>query len=467
MSDPRTQALDYAAQHQPEFLARLQELVAIPSVSTNPENQPDMQRAAQWLATRLTTLGMHSVQVMPTGGHPVVFGEWLQAGADAPTVLVYGHYDVQPSEPNDLWNTPPFTPTVTGDRLYGRGASDMKGQILAVLSAVEAIQSAGPLPVNLKFILEGEEEIGSPNLSAFLRAHTRLLAADVALNPDAGMLAPDLPTIVYALRGLAYFELRVYGPSQDLHSGLYGGSIHNPAQALCELIAGMHDAQGRVTLPGFYDTVRALPDDERAELARLPMDDAYYVAQTGAPAVWGENGYTSIERVGARPTLEVNGLLSGFTGKGSKTVLPSYAMAKISMRLVPDQKPAAVEQQLRQYLAQHAPQTIRWELTTMSGGLPSISDPQIPAAQALAAALQQVWQVAPLYKREGGSIPVVADMQTILGIDSVLSGFGLPDDNLHAPNEKLHLPTWYRGIQALVHFFYNVSSAQPSKKELS
>lgn len=456
MADTQLQAIEYAHQHREQFLNSLKELVSIPSVSTSPEHEGDMHRTANWIAAYLRGLGIDNVQVMPTAGHPVVYGEWLKAG-QAPTVLIYGHYDVQPSEPDDLWKTPPFDPTVRGENLYGRGASDMKGQVVAALSAIESIvRSDGKLPVNVKFIIEGEEEIGSPSLTAFLKEHKDMLASTVALNPDAGMIAPDVPTIVYALRGLAYFELRVYGPEHDLHSGLYGGVVHNPAQALSELIAGMHDKDGRITLPGFYDSVRSLPEEERREIARLPMDDAYYQHQTGVQAVWGEAGFTAAERVGARPTLEINGLLSGFTGKGSKTVLPAYAMAKISMRLVPDQDPAEVHQQLRKYLEEHAPKTIRWELIVMQGGPASISDIHHPATQSLGKALEQVWGKRPIYKREGGSIPVVADMQKILGIESVLTGFGLPDDNLHAPNEKLHLPTWYRGIDALVHFFYNL-----------
>jgi acetylornithine deacetylase/succinyl-diaminopimelate desuccinylase-like protein len=265
-----------------------------------------------------------------------------------------------------------------------------------------------------------------------------------------------MPTITYALRGLAYFELRVYGPEHDLHSGLYGGVVHNPAQALCELIAKMHDEQGRITLPGYYDRVRALPEQERAELARLPLGEEYYRQQTGVLQTWGEAGFSPSERVGARPTLEINGLLSGFTGAGSKTVIPSWAMAKISMRLVPDQDPAEVHQQLRRFLETNAPPTIRWELTPMAGGRANITDPNHPATQALARAMETTWGKRPVYKREGGSVPVVGEMQRILNADSVLTGFGLPDDNLHAPNEKLHLPTWYKGIEALIHFFYNL-----------
>jgi acetylornithine deacetylase/succinyl-diaminopimelate desuccinylase-like protein len=289
-----------------------------------------------------------------------------------------------------------------------------------------------------------------------MEAHKHLLACDVVLNPDAGMIAPDVPTIVYALRGLAYFELRVYGPAHDLHSGIFGGVVHNPAQALCELIAGMHDAQGRVTLPGFYDHVQALSAEERQELSRLPTNEQFYHEMTGVPKIWGDAEFSPGERVGARPTLEVHGLLSGFTGTGTKTVIPAWAMAKISSRLVPDQTPEEVDQQLRQYLQINAPSTIHWELTTFGGGPPSYTERDLPATQALVQALESVWSKHVVYKREGGSIPVVGSVRTILGAPSVLTGFGLPDDNAHAPNEKLDLPTWNKGIDALIQFFYNM-----------
>jgi acetylornithine deacetylase/succinyl-diaminopimelate desuccinylase-like protein len=458
----RAQAIRYAEENQGKFLENLIRFTSIPSISTSPDHTADMQRAAELVSDHLKALGMAKVQVYPTAGHPVVYGEWVNGCPGCPTMLIYGHYDVQPSEPDELWLSPPFVPTVRGDNLYGRGASDMKGQVIATLSAVEAVQRSGPLPVNIKFIIEGEEEIGSPNLTPFLESHKDLLKCDFALNPDAGMIAPDIPTIVYALRGLAYFELRVYGPEHDLHSGLFGGVVHNPAQALCELVAGMHDAQGRIMLPGFYDRVRPLTEEERAGLAHLPMNEEYYRQQTGVSQTWGEAGYTPSERIGARPTLEINGMLSGFTGKGSKTVIPAHAMAKISMRLVPDQDPAEVHQQLLRYLKERAPKTIRWELTVMAGGPASISDPHHPATQALGRALEMVWGASPVLKREGGSVPVVGDMQKILNVESVLTGFGLPDDNLHAPNEKLHLPTWYKGIKALVHFIYNLTENSSS-----
>ncbi len=453
MADQLSAALSYLKQNQSRFLDDLKDFVSIPSISTDPNAKADMLRAAEWVADQLSRLGCQNVQILPTAGHPVVYGEILAAGAGKPTILVYGHYDVQPAEPLELWNSPPFEPTQRGENLYARGASDMKGQVVITLKAVEALMRNGGLPVNVKFMIEGEEEIGSPNLERFIADHKDLLASDFALNPDTGMIGAQVPTITYGLRGMAYFELRVSGPEQDLHSGLYGGAVHNPAQALCELIAGMHDADGRVTLPGFYDSVRPLSAEERAEMALLPMDDAFYLEQTGVPALYGEAGYTSNERVGARPTLEINGLLSGFTGEGVKTVLPARAMAKISTRLVPDQNPEQVHQQLRQYLETHAPPTVRWELIKLAGGSPSVTDIHMPGVKALYRALKDTWGVRPLYRREGGSVPVTAQMCQLLGIDSVLTGFGLPDDNLHAPNEKLHLPTFYRGIEALTRFF--------------
>lgn len=456
MDESRTRAIEYAKVNRKKFLNDLVNLASLPSISTNPGNVPDMQNTASLLSEYLISLGMDKVQIIPTPGNPIIFGERLTAGEGSPTMLIYGHYDVQPSEPDELWISKPFKPTIRGNYLFGRGVSDMKGQVVAILSAIESVMRVGSLPVNIKFIFEGEEEIGSPNLKNFIQENKSLLTCDFALNADAGMIDSDTPTIVYALRGLAYFELRVYGPTHDLHSGLFGGVVHNPAQVICELIAAMHDKQGRITLPGFYDRVRALSNSEKIELARLPMNEEYYRFQTGVSQLWGEMGYSPNECVGVRPTLEINGLLSGFTGKGSKTVIPSYAMAKISMRLVPDQDPNEVHQQLIQFMKEHSPDTIRWEVTPMPGGPASYSDPHHPATQALANALETTWGTRPVYKPEGGSVPVVADMKSILGVESVLTGFGLPDDNIHAPNERLHLPTWQKGIEALIHFLHNL-----------
>lgn len=469
-------AIAFARRERERFLQELQDFVAIPSVSTLSEHQPDMRRAANWLAAQLRAIGMDNVAILPTGGgvssrapdnsnlaredasgHPVVYGEWLRAPGK-PTVLVYGHYDVQPADPLNEWHTPPFQPTVRGDNLYARGASDMKGNVHAVLKAIESLQHAGDLPLNLKLLIEGEEEIGSTHLGAFIDQHAAMLASDLCLNADSGISGPELPSLVAGLRGLAYFELWVYGPAQDLHSGLFGGSIHNPAQVLCDLIAGMHDASGRVTLSGFYDRVRELSPQDRADFAAHPIGDEQWKALTGVNALWGEAGYNTHERTGVRPTLEINGMLSGFTGEGSKTVLPAKAMAKISMRLVPYQDHTLVAQQLQEYVAQHAPSTVRWEIKTISNGAPGILlERDSAGARAAIAALRDTFGVEPIFVAEGGSVPVVSMLKEKLGVDSILLGFGLPDDQLHAPNEKLHLPTYYRGIEAFIRFFENAA----------
>lgn len=456
MTDSKSSALKYAHSHQGIFLDELSDLLTIPSISTSPDQKKEMQQAADWIASKLDACRMENVQVYPTGGHPVVFGENLSAGSGAQTVLIYGHYDVQPPEPMELWESGPFQPEKRGDNLYARGATDMKGQVMASISAIEAIINTGELPVNIKFLIEGEEEIGSPNLARFIAENKDLLSCDFALNPDTGLLSADLPTITYALRGLAYFEILVYGPDHDLHSGIYGGVVHNPAQALCELIAGMHDEKGRITLPGYYDKVRLIDEDERAELSRLPMDEEFYLKQTGAPSIWGEEGFSPVERTGARPTLDVNGILSGFTGEGSKTVLPAWAMAKISMRLVPEQDPEDVYQQLQEYFVDNAPNTIRYEIKKLAGGPATISDRNSNAVKGMEKAMETVWGKRPVFKREGGSVPVVGLFQEILGIETVNCGFSLPDDNIHGPNEKLNLPTWYRGIDTFINFFYNL-----------
>jgi acetylornithine deacetylase/succinyl-diaminopimelate desuccinylase-like protein len=381
----------------------------------------------------------------------------LSAGKDKPTALIYGHYDVQPVDPIDEWNSDPFTPTEVGDYLYARGATDMKGQIIATLSAIESIQQTGDLPLNVKFLIEGEEEIGGSYLQTFIKEHAELLSCDFFLNPDTGMQAPDLPTITYALRGIAYFELRVQGPKQDLHSGTFGGAIHNPAQVMTDLLSGLHDQKGRVTLKGFYDKVLPLDAEEREELKKLPIAEDFYLQQAGVKALWGEEGYTAVERTGARPTLEINGLYSGFIGEGQKTVLPAYAMAKVSCRLVPNQDPVEVYEQFKAYLEENAPPTVTWELIQMSKDFPSISDRKSKWIEAYVQAAEAVWGKKPIFKREGGSVPVVVHVQQTLGVDSVNIGFSMPGDNMHAPNEKIHLPTFYKGSQALVHFFLNAS----------
>ena len=453
----RQHALEYAHQNRARFLEELKEFVAIPSISTSPENAGDVRRAAEWVAGQLSALGMDNVQIMPTGGHPVVYGEQLKAGQDAPTVLIYGHYDIQPVDPLDLWTSDPFKAEVRGDNLFARGSSDMKGQVIASLKAVESIIRTGNLPVNLKWLIEGEEEIGSEHLGDFIKQNATMLQADFCINPDAGMINADAPTITYGLRGLAYFEIRVHGPDHDLHSGLFGGTVHNPAQVLAELIAGMHDKDGRITLPAFYDTVRKVGQEERDDIARLPITEKDFLKQTGAPALWGEPDYSPEELVSIRPTLEVNGLLSGFIGEGSKTVLPAWAMAKISCRLVPDQDPEQIHESMVKYMQKNAPKTITWEVKNLHNSGVAITEKDSAGIRAMAKGLEQVWGKRPLFKREGGSIGVVVQLQNHAGVESVLTGFGLPDDNMHSPNEKLHLPTWGKGIDAFIHMFYNLA----------
>ena len=456
----RSEALDYSKKYFNFYQEILQDFIKIPSISTDPNRKTNMYDAAIFVKNILNQFGIDNVKIFETNGHPVVFAEKQSPNQNASTVLIYGHYDVQPADPVDLWQSDPFSATVKGDRLYGRGSSDMKGQIIACLAAYHAISSIGDIPVNFKFIFEGEEEIGSPNLAEFLSNHKDLLQCDVILNPDAGMISPESPTIVYGLRGLTYFELNIYGPDHDLHSGMFGGIIHNPAIVISELITKMHDENWKVTLPGFYDDVVVLTEEEREQFLRLPITEDDLKHQTGTPALWGEKGFTSIERLGARPTLEINGILSGFTGEGTKTIIPSSAMAKISMRTVPNQDPSKIYQQLLQFIQENVPPTVTWDLKQFAGGWASISDTNHPGVVALTNALENVWGTEPLFKREGGSIPVVAAMQKILNKDSVLTGFGLPEDKIHSPNESLHLPTWRKGILSLIHFFYNYAGLE-------
>jgi acetylornithine deacetylase/succinyl-diaminopimelate desuccinylase-like protein len=456
----RSKALEYSMKNFDNYQEILQDFLKIPSISTDPKQKNNILKAAEFVSSLLNKYGINDVQILETKGHPVVVAEKKATVENAMTVLIYGHYDVQPSDPLDFWETEPFDPIEKNDRLYGRGSSDMKGQIVACLAAYDAISNSGPIPVNFKFLFEGEEEIGSPNLADFLANNRDLLDCDMILNPDAGMISPSNPTIVYGLRGLTYFELNLTGPDHDLHSGMFGGVIHNPAIVLAELIVGMHDENWKVTLPGFYEDVIPLTENEREEMLRLPITDEDLKRQTGAPELWGEKGFNPIERLGARPTLEISGMLSGFTGEGSKTIIPSTAMAKISMRTVPNQDPEKIFEQLRKFIEMNIPPTVKWDLKKFAGGWASISDINHPGVISLTKALEAVWGTKPLFKREGGSIPVVASMQRILGKESVLTGFGLPEDKIHSPNESLHLPTWRKGILALIHFFFNYAGLE-------
>jgi acetylornithine deacetylase/succinyl-diaminopimelate desuccinylase-like protein len=456
-------ALEYARSNRHRFLAELKEFLSIPSVSTQEEHGPDVKRAAAWLRDKLLVAGFPRVDVMPTPGHPIVYAEWLAAGPDAPTILIYGHYDVQPPDPLELWDTPPFEPTIIGDDIFARGAADDKGQLYIHVKAVEAFKetsAAGAPPINVKAIFEGEEEIGSPSLEPFVHAHTDLLAADVAVISDTHILGKDTPSIVYALRGLAYLELEVTGPDHDLHSGAYGGAVHNPLNALCALIARLQDKDGHVTIPGFYDKVRQLDAEERAELARIPFERESWLRETGAPSDWGEPAYTIPERLTIRPTLDVNGIWGGYTQPGRKTVLPSKAFAKVSMRLVPDQDPAEIAQLFRNYVAEIAPPTVDVKVHGLQGGEAAIVDRSSPAMRAACRAYAAAFGKEPLFTREGGSIPIVPVLQKTLGIETILMGFGLPDDRLHSPNEKFHLPNLYKGVETVIHFMASLGNLE-------
>jgi len=448
----QSSALAYLEENYDRFQNELIELIRIPSISHDVAYKKEMDKAAGWLAAKLASIGMNHVEIRSTEGHSIVYGEWLNGGATAPTVLIYGHYDVQSPEPLEDWKSQPFEPEIRNENLYARGASDMKGQTLASVNAAEAIMKEN-LPINIKFLIEGEEEIGSKHLNEFLAKHREKLACDFSLNTDAGgMPDADTPSICYSLRGGAGFIIDIFGPSQDIHSGEYGGVIQNPIHVLSKLIAGLHDEQGHVRLPGFYDKVRKIESEEHAEHARLPFTEDFFLKHSGAPAIWGETDFLPAERVGARPTAEV--LL--ISGGQPKSAIPAKARARISFRLVPDQEPAEVNEQFRQYVAAHVPPTVKWDLHYQGGRPGIVVNRQSPQVLAMEQALQTAFGKTPIFQRVGGGIGAVLMFKETLGIDSILTGFSLYDDNFHGPNEKLHLPTWKKGMGALVYFFHNL-----------
>lgn len=444
----QTNVLDFIQTHRDRYVDELKTWLAIPSISALPEHAGDVRRAAEWAQAEMERVGLKNVRLIDTPGNPVVYGEWLEAPG-APTVLYYGHYDVQPVDPLDLWSSPPFEATVRDGELFARGASDDKGQIFMHFKALEAhMANGGRLPVNFKMILEGEEEVGSKHLDGFIRDNRDLLAADVVVISDTGMFAKGVPSICYGLRGLAYFQIDVRGTSTDLHSGTFGGAVANPAMVLAQVLAQMKDRSGRVKIPNFYDDVRPLADAEREQFRKLPFNEKAYRKDLGAPRLFGETGFSTLERASARPTFEVNGLLSGFTGEGAKTVLPAVAMAKVSMRLVPDQTPERVGELFEAYLKKVMPKTVEWKLTKMHGGMPWMASLDNAYVQAAGRAIKAGFGQEPVFMREGGSIPVVATFQKELGVPSVLFGVGLPDDRIHAPNEKLDLGNFHNGVIA-------------------
>lgn len=451
-----TTAYEYAAQNGTKFVEQLKDFLRIPSISTETERKEDVRRAAEWLRDEMLRIGITHAEIHETAGHPIVFGEWLGAGENAKTVLVYGHYDVQPvDDPRHEWISPPFEPTEREGNLYARGATDDKGQTFIHLKAFEALmQATGAFPLNIKFILEGEEEISSPNLHPFIEENLDLLHCDVAVVSDTDVLSVTQPSMTYGLRGIIYTEVEVRGPAVDLHSGAYGGSVHNPVQALVEILAKLHDETGFVTIPHFYDDVVALTPEERAAIAKLPRGEADFLKETGAPQLWGEPDFTVLERVGARPTLEINGISGGWTGEGAKTVIGSRAVAKVSCRLVAKQNPDKILQLLQDYVAEITPPTVTSHVRAITASAPAVLVPiDSPEMKQAAAAYQRVFQNEPVFIRSGGSIPVVGVFQEMLKVPVLLMGFGLPDDNLHAPNEKFNLTMFHQGIQTMLHLY--------------
>ncbi len=423
----------------------LYEFLRFPSVSTQSEHTPDLVACAEWVHEKLTSLGLEST-IHPTGGQPVVVARSVP-DPDKRTVLIYGHYDVQPAEPLDLWLSPPFVPTLRDDRIYARGSTDNKGQILAhILGVGETLARDGTLPVNVIFLIEGEEEIGSPNLEAFLLAHRSDLACDVIALSDNGMVADFFPTLSYAMRGIAAMEVRVTGPSVDLHSGVYGGAVMNPATATARLAASLHDSDGRVLIPGFYDDVLAMHDWERAAAAASPVTDDDILAQTGSPALFGEAGYNSVERIGARPTAEVNGIGGGYQGEGTKTVLPASAFLKLTFRLVANQDPATILDLAETYLRAQCPPGVSLEIVRGHSGEPYFTDPMSPDGRAAQAALREVFERDPALHREGGSIPILSSFKKVLGADSLLPALASPDCAAHSPNENFPVRNFLAGI---------------------
>jgi len=449
-------ALQFARQNKTAHLSGLCDLLRIPSISTTPEHASDVRRAADFAAQYLRAIGMDKVEVRETTGHPIVYAEHLQpATLNLPTLLIYGHFDVQPTDPDEAWTHPPFEPTVDGDNLYARGASDDKGQAFAILAALESyLKTSGKLPVNIKVLFEGEEEITSPSLLPYIQSHADELRADAILIADQDMLDSQHPVIMWGLRGLLYAEIEVTGPARDLHSGTFGGSVDNPFNVLTRLLAQLQDGDTRrILIPGFYDTVEELNKEERALISQAPINDDVGIYLTGVPKLAGEAGYPLAERVSVRPTLDIHGIMGGFTGEGSKTIIPAKAMAKVSLRLVPHQHPGPVFEALTSYLKSLCPPTVKLDVRNIGQAVPVKVDYKHPAIQAAAIAYEKGFGHKPVYLRGGGSLPIVHDMIRILNAPVVMIGFGLPDDRTHSPNEKFHLPNFYYGIETVIHFF--------------
>ena len=450
------EVIDTIQSGKDEHIEKLKDWLRIPSVSTDSKHKDDVRRAGEFVMEELREGGF-DVEMHDTPGHPVVTGSWLGAPGEK-TLLVYGHYDVQPPDPVDLWRHGPFEPTIEGENIVARGATDDKGQALALVRGISAyLKVAGKLPINVKFLIEGEEEIGSPNLSPFIEANKDMLAADVVLVSDCSQFGPGRPAITVALKGLMYFDIEVVGPNRDLHSGSFGGGVENPGHALCKILSSLKDDNGRITIPGFYDDVVDLTTDERAAFAELPFDEDGYRDDLGVKQLHGEEGYTTVERTWARPTLDVNGLLCGWTGEGAKTVLPSKASGKFSMRLVANQDPDKIKQITADHIQSICPETVRVTVTPLHGAVPVLVPSDSPYLAAAKRAMAQGFGTEPVFIREGGSIPVVATFKQLLGIDTILMGLGLHDDNAHSPNEKFNLGDYQRGIETVAYLLDEIA----------
>ena len=449
--------LSYIDKNRARFVDELAEWVKIPAISSDPAHREDMVLNAKHLMAELKTLGAGKVEMWPTKGHPAVFAEWMSSPG-APTLLVYGHHDVQPVDPLNEWISPPFVPTIREGRMWGRGVVDDKGQIHIHVKAIEAfLKTRGKLPINLKFIVEGEEEIGSANLDELLREHAKELTADFVCVSDTAMFGRGIPSLCVGLRGLMYLEVHVDGPSGDQHSGSFGGGITNPINALAKMIGKLHDEEGRITIPGFYDAVLALSPAERKEIADLPFDEKAWLAATGAPAVFGEKGYSTLERVWTRPTLDCNGIVGGFTGEGSKTIVPARAMAKISCRLVPDQEPEVIGKLVGDYLQKIAPPGVKVRIVLLHGGRPYVAPTDHPVFEVAKRAFSKAFGRPTVFIREGGSIPFVRTIADVTGKPCLLMGFGQPDENAHAPNEWLDLENYHLGIKSAAYLYDELS----------
>jgi len=438
----------YVEENKQRFLDELFELLRFPSVSADPKYKGDVLQAADFVAEKLKEAGADAVEVCPTAGYPIVYGEKI-IDAALPTILVYGHYDVQPADPLELWHTPPFEPTIREGKIYARGSADDKGQFYMHVKAFELMMKTNTLACNVKFMIEGEEEVGSANLAAFVKENTERLTADVVLISDTSMISMENPSIDTGLRGLAYLEVEVTGPNRDLHSGIYGGAVANPITILCQMIASLHDENNHITIPEFYQNVLELSQDEKTALNSAPFDLNEYKADLDIAEEWGEKGYSTLERTGTRPTLEVNGIWGGYIGEGAKTVLPSKATAKISLRLVPNQSSAEITEMFQKHIENIAPATVKVKVTNLHGGEPVVTPTDSVAYRAAEKAIEESFGKKPIPTRGGGGIPIVAMFESVLGIKSVLLGFGLNSDALHSPNEKYDIYNYYKGIETL------------------